>query len=149
MNIIKSFIEKRRLKKELKEVLHYLNKIPAINNGGCGVSALTIHTWLKSKGKESELAFVYTDSDEFETNINNKMNSLILDVPNHVVVRYDKSFIDSCGEYYIGIYNRRCLYASEEDLRKTLKLGTDWNQNFDREHINTIEKKFDMSLNIN
>jgi len=149
MNIFKSFIEKRRLKKELKEVLNYLNKIPAINNGGCGVSALTIHTWLKRKGKKSEIAYIYTDSDEFETNINNKMNNQRLTVPNHVVVHYNNSLIDSNGEYYIGIHNRRCLYATKKDLRKTLKLKADWNAQFDRKHVKTIEKKFDMSLNIN
>ena len=149
MNIFNFFKEKKKKKKELLDVLHYLDTIPNINCGGCGYSALTIHKWLEQKGKKSKIAFVYTNPYEFETNENNKMNNMTLGVPNHAVVRYKRRFIDSHGKYDMNIYNRRYIIATEEDLRETLKLIPDWNPKFNRNYVNNIEKKFNISLNYN
>ena len=52
---------------DLESVLDVLNNIPAINQGGCGISALAIYRWCKKNGVSvSDNPFVVLCEDEWE-----------------------------------------------------------------------------------
>lgn len=62
--------KKSRLK--LKQVLEYLNDIPRINHGGCGVSALATYRWLEQNYGNRDIEIIYCykyyNKDRYDNN---------------------------------------------------------------------------------
>jgi hypothetical protein len=145
---------KKRLK--LKHVLHYLNEIPNINCGGCGVSALAIYRWLKKNYdvKDIDILFCYDNwigADDFE---NNKQvfesGEGSLTSPTHVVLKYKKFIFDSEGIKTDLKSDFPLIHkATKIDLfMKVLNILSEWNDYFERKPkvIKNIEKYLDINL---
>jgi hypothetical protein len=114
----------RKVYLDLDAVLAYLNSIPNINDGGCGIAALAIIRWLKTNKKKKAKA-VYLDDDWYPP----------LDrAPGHVSVRLGQDYIDSKGRNGFGHpsiweYNRE--YSERHLVQAINNIGT-WNSDFER-----------------
>ena len=83
-----------------EDVRKYLSRIPNINCGGCGISALSMYRWLeKNENKKSNLVICYNNSEKYEKTIENlgKDNDKLF-APSHCGIKY-KSLIFSCRIY--------------------------------------------------
>lgn len=61
--------QEKRLSTRLNSVQNFLNNIPNINYGGCGISALAMYLYSeKNFGIKPKIFFIYTDweCDNFE-----------------------------------------------------------------------------------
>lgn len=130
-------------------VLSYLDSIPNINNGGCGIAALAIYRWLKKNQPEKECKITFL-SDNYIYSLNCeklKSNILSLVVPSHIVVEIDGKFYDSDGEY--PNYRGNCYYQVKEDhLITTINCPdcNNWNDVFKRKHTKSIAKTLGIDL---
>jgi hypothetical protein len=115
---------------DLDSVLGYLNSIPNINSGGCGIAALAIIRWLKKNKKKSAKA-VYLDDDWYPA----------LDrAPGHVSVRLGQDYLDATGHNGFGHpriweYNRE--YNERHLVQAVNNIGT-WNDSFERAYWTPI-----------
>ena len=89
----------------LQEVQEFLDKIPNINRGGCGISAISMYRWLKkNKGIKSKFIFLY--GDDFVGRFISELNYICvqegnlkdMDGPYHIMLLVDNKIIDSSGE---------------------------------------------------
>jgi hypothetical protein len=122
----------------VEQVIDFLDGIPYINNGGCGVAALAIIRWLKTNKKKT-VKPVYLDDDEFPP---------VDRAPNHVAVRLGKDYVDATGRNNfanpgIWLYSRE---VTESDLVTALNSPT-WNSTFDRNNwLPIIESELNVDL---
>lgn len=139
----------------LKEVQKFLNKIPNINHGGCGLSALAMHKWLKEY-KEIDSKFIFLYGNDIVGRIISKINYFCVqegnfkdsDGPYHVMLKVKDKIIDSAGEDNINSYELvQDLDINEETMIKFLnnfKVSSqfDW-----KKWIPIIEFELDIQLN--
>lgn len=124
--------------KKLNNLLSELNKIPNINNGGCGFAALEIYDFLKSEEKDPVITFLYKDSIApfcpsaiIEYNLNQsyiRKESKNIYTPSHVCVLFEGNYYDSTGKVDISEYKHK-HYFMRSDLELCLKNDT-WNSEF-------------------
>jgi hypothetical protein len=145
---------------ELDQVLKYLSRIPRINNGGCGVSALAIYRWLEKeklliknsilKHKDTRFVFLYEFDNEhlFKNNkkaINNPNVEAI--APNHAVIFHKGNYIDCDGTVNISRYEWIQNIRNEEFILRANNNVDYWNPDFDRnKYIKLIEKRLNINL---
>ena len=138
--------------KKLEDVLSYLNRIPCINAGGCGISALAIYRWLKVNDNKGKLSFAYMYRDNSDSSLINNKNALktgdTLETPAHVMVKINKPF---CFKKLIdseGMTNSRYIYGHSVDEKRMLETinWSSWNDSFDRKHVRQIQKALKINL---
>jgi hypothetical protein len=114
----------------MKKTLDYLNSLPSINQGGCGVAALAIAT------KHNKSIFSKLFGSFFSNDC-------------HIVVEDDDNYIDSEGihprEQMTGYV--RSENISKQDLIKLVK-EAEWDASFDRSNISKIENKLNIKLGL-
>ncbi len=135
--------------KKLKQVQKYLNKIPNINKGGCGISTLAMFRWLKENTAvgNTKFVFLYSDKDRYLNNqkvLRDKRRKA--EVPNHSCLLFQGEFIDSTGLLDISNFAWIQIVDEEEFLIRVLDNVKDWNWGFDRNYIKKIEKKLKLDL---
>lgn len=139
-------------------VLAYLDSIPAINKGGCGISALAIYRWCKANGVPvSDRPFVILcRSKEGAERNDTALNRGDLDaitIP-HVVIEVNGTLWDSTGSesqsqgLFQEIPYRTPYHLSEHELLETLNEQYDrWNETFRRKSsIPKIERRLQVDL---
>lgn len=129
------------------ELREYLNDIPHINFGGCGISALTMYRWMKiNKPHVTDISVVYAydcDNDVHandEAIENNSPESM--QACSHAYLRVNKILFDSCKAYPIEIVPSRFRldfkYFDDKYLTGSLNNVTSWNWKFDRQFVRQI-----------
>jgi hypothetical protein len=126
-----------------EELRRYLNRIPNINYGGCGLSALVMYRWLKKNGFDCKIYFLY-DFD-YRMVKDDYLNMDLL-TPFHVLIGKDNFILDShTGEIYNGektIYfsysdqdeSRYCIYEMDEESLVDRLMYGHWNRKFEKEY---------------
>ncbi len=136
--------------KTLNDVLLYLNRIPGINSGGCGVAALAIYRWLMAQGeKDLTIDFFYVSSDKHDKEANSQLiqkGELELIAPSHVAVGRGHTLIDSHGIDEIAERYNFGHSVNEEIMVATLNNRDSWNTYFDRKHTKRIAKTLKINL---
>jgi len=128
----------------LDEVLKFLNDIPNINCGGCGISAYSVYLWLKARNlitPDFKFILAYKDysSDEYLNNeevIKNNNGNVL--APSHMFIQYNKKYIDSNGpvnrRYFKWFHH---LNPDDKFIVDCLK-SNNWNWMFDRKQYKPI-----------
>lgn len=141
--------------KTLKGVLGFLNRIPYINFGGCGISALAIYKWLEKRDQlkeDTRIVYYYNDENDYKTNYRlaktrRKYKSELPLAPSHAVLWHDGKYIDSAGENN-EYFNYEQYIKNPEFVLQSINNKGDWNWTFDRCNIPKIESGLDIKLNI-
>jgi len=132
------------------DVLSFLNKIPAINNGGCGISALAMYRWLKKNGQlKPDTNFIYLEDDDSYYEQNMQYLKGEAELPTscyHVLINHDNNKYDSRGIQVSDTYKYK--YSVDIDfLIKSINNRLKWYYNFNRDNcIPLIEKGLDIDL---
>ena len=132
------------------DVQKYLDKIPCINQGGCGISALSMYRWLKKNNqlKNTKFIFLYDEIYKFNKNrsiLQHKKRGQPLP-PEHAILVHNKQFLDSSGKVDLKIYGKYKQTINNEAFIKKSIHSEGWNEAFDRKYINKIEKKLKINL---
>lgn len=129
----------------LNEVREYLSRIPYINEGGCGIAAISMYRWLLENEEDSKLICFYNEFENYELNKNNIIyNFPYLLSPNHCGIIYQNRILDSEEEINKNYYPYH-QNLNEIELLKMINLSS-WNPNFERKNINKIEKGLQINL---
>lgn len=145
--------------KTLKEIQQYLNSIPYINEGGCGISAYAMYLWLnknklinKSLFKKSfKFVLLYRSySEDFYINNQNVLrnHSGNAVAPAHMVIYYNNKYLDSTGVVDISEYKWVQHVTDEWFIQNCINNIITWNNSFDRKHVPQIESMLNIELNI-
>lgn len=149
--------KKEKIFNVLDQYLQFLNSIPAINYGGCGIAAYCLskvlerHQMPKSKAL---MLFQLGDEAVVVRNIDGLYNSKInkLSSCSHVICENSGVFFDSCGEFPISdmmIKHKYILVCDTDELYSVIKHGKGWNCRFNREHyVPLIEEFFQLNLDL-
>jgi len=139
--------------KTLDEVRTYLNDIPFISCGGCGISSLSIYRWLKKHNKHSKvtLVFLYKDwrNEQYINNQNILRNISTGEpgAPSHACLYIKKKFVDEyCDNIDTSEYKYIQNFTEEQFLVRTNNNIGSWNPSFDRDNIRDIEKALKIDL---
>lgn len=136
--------------------LEVLNKIPELNNGGCGISALSMYRWLEKNNYlqgDEKFLFLYRRNDDFYEN--NKMalsNNAEFCSCAHILFYFNGSFYDSNGKQNHHVHDLRSLYkvkhtVTEDQLIEAINNRVTWNNDFRRsKYVSVIENKLGISL---
>ena len=143
---------KRTAKMSLKQAQKFLFKIPNINDGGCGISALALYRCIKNNSKieNTKFVFLYNNDEDKDRYINNSRvlrdNYGEAEVPDHCCLLYKGKFIDSNGDHAVGGYSWIQIIDEEEFITKALDNVCDWNSDFNRREIKNIEEGLGVDL---
>ncbi len=140
--------------KSLEEAKQFLNEIPYINRGGCGISALSLYRWIKKNQEDKNVKFVflYTSKTDYLNNENVLKNKTgKAESPSHAVLLYDGHFVDSHEDITFSDLSDdgfRWLQIIEEEefIKQSIKNKDSWNSSFDRENIQKIEENLKIDL---
>jgi hypothetical protein len=144
---------KKDVIERLDDVLDTLSNITFINQGGCGISALSIYRWLGKnellKGDEHFVYFYTTDDNTYETNEKYlKNDSDYISSASHIGIYIDGNVYDCNGLIKSNRYTKKHTNIKEDVLIKSINNIECWNDMFYREkNIPYIEKKLKISLN--
>lgn len=145
----------------IERVMRSLNRIPNINQGGCGVAALVLYRWLKAQGAKPEILFHYDKENSCtcdicrtigDSSVHNR--SIITGdlkaqpvAPNHCTIKLPEVIfpIDSSGSYLMGLSDKTHT-VPETFLIKAINHGQGWNKDFDRSYIIRIEQETGIDL---
>lgn len=129
---------------KIKEILSYLDNIPCVNAGGCGIAALSVYLCLKEHGYDvSTMKFKYLyhseedDCYEHNSRASNYMQSAV-----HIAIEWKGLIFDS-GGILDRTYRVQQTFGVNE-LLSSIVYGY-WNPCFNRNFIGDIEN----ILNIN
>jgi hypothetical protein len=138
---IQSVLETDFLEAQFQAVQNFLNEIPNINRGGCGLSAYAMYLWLRKNSMLTEdiqivfLHYGYSKSD-FHTNQSFYLQGVGKPVaPEHVVINRNGKYIDSNGVYTrANGYSFKLSVSLEkaEDFLVNSLNDDDWNSSFER-----------------
>lgn len=139
--------------KTLKDVQEFLNNIPFINYGGCGISALSMYRWLQKNNelKDTKFVYFYCSYDKKEY-LNNKQ---VLRNGNgkpmgcaHACILHDGKFTDSSGVINnISKFKWTQIIDEEEFIKQSVNNVDEWNPTFNRESfLNNIEEELGIDL---
>lgn len=140
----------------LKDIQSYLDMIPCINSGGCGISALSLYQWLINNNVKEKIQFIYLYRDRdynFSNNdkiLSNKRSKKTLQAPSHVMLNIGKYFIDSTGSYITldkEYYKEMHININKMQLINCIKSAPNWNEFFNRyTNVPKIEKLLSIDL---
>ncbi len=143
--------------KTFEEVRNYLQAIPHIHCGGCGISAYAMYLWLKAnKQLPNDFKFVFCYACYDEDNYMNNQNVMRtkngnVAAPCHIGIVYNGKYIeyiDCCEEINISGY-KYIQFANEEwFIKNAIDNVSTWNNTFDRRLVNKIEKRLKIKLKI-
>jgi hypothetical protein len=146
----------RGLMKNLKQVLEYLNTVPNINAGGCGVSALAVLRWARANDEEllddAILTGLYNFSGAYNANCKVIRDEKgVAQVPSHFAWCFNHDYYDSNGVMKISRFpyvQHIPLKHAEEFLLNALNSANNgWNNDFSRNlHIEDIEANLGINL---
>jgi len=136
----------------LKNARKTLNKIPHINCGGCGISALALARWIKKNQPENKAKIIFMYSED-KVNLYNRNEAKLLIgnteelfAPNHACIFYNNLYIDSNCFFKRSDFKFFQEIKSEQLLLDAINnIGT-WNEDFKRENITKIEILLDINL---
>lgn len=133
--------------KEFKKVMTSLRKIPDINRGGCGVSALALFDAAKRDGLKPKIFYLYSwlDDDSYRQNQKFKEGKTKkADSCSHVVVKIEEKYYDSDGIIKQDKIERHTIdKVKRKHLIASINNAEAWNDVFDRwKWIPKIEKFF-------
>ena len=136
--------------KTFKQVLNFLNGLPDINLGGCGISLLSMIRWLKkNKGiNKFTMLFLYNCEENFINNgkaLKNKKGDII--APTHCGLIRNGKLTDSTGKISSLEYNWTQKVTDETFLMDMINNIETWNLSFDRELIYKIGERLGIELN--
>lgn len=130
-----------RLFKELPKID---NKIPSINQGGCGIFAKALSDRLLTLNIEHTIVGFSTYSDEAIENWKGYLKGDPIDlkecVPSHILIKTDIGYIDSEGQVDDKIKSRRKIHLVEytrEQLDILISNGG-WNRCFERDKYSPV-----------
>ena len=132
--------------KEFQKVCNILSSINTINDGGCGIAALTMYRHLKQYNLHRNIVFVYEYDqnqriDDFDTNTAVS--------PTHVYLSYTYNDLFDCNgeiKQSYRLYTTKRFSNSEEYLLRCIN-DAEWNYMFNREHyVPMIQKKTGIDL---
>lgn len=139
--------------KSLSEVRSFLNDIPYINNGGCGIAAYSIYLWLKKHKKlNSGFEFIFmhsNDCDLWENKCALYNKNITPWAPSHIIIKHRNLLLDV--EPGIRYYNEKySLIIKDEkyiiDCINNVNAWCDWFNR--RKYVPIIESKLGIKLNI-
>ena len=127
--------------KDLNQVLEFLNEIPCINQGGCGISALAVYRWLKKNNSLSDdfaiLYLHYWETSDMVLN-NNFLSgeSKKATSCSHAIFRYNGVLYDSNGIHEVDVATTNHVVIPSKDVERFMKSSladSRWNSMFSRE----------------
>jgi hypothetical protein len=146
------FIPVKSSEEQFKSILACLNSIPAINAGGCGISALAIYRWCKQNGLDvSDRPFVVLCEDKWDADHNDsyfKGGDVVSAWYPHIAIEIDGTLYDSRGDVsQLDLaYDIPCEYQlNEAELLEALNTKTTWNFMFNRK---SSVPKIEYGLNV-
>lgn len=139
----------------IEEVQAVLREIPNINNGGCGIAALSIHRWLKESMLHASAMIVFgqRDYNTFKQNAQAQIDtSNKPGAASHIgVLIYDytnnkQMVIDCDGTFDITEYSYANL-TDDKFLLKSINVCDAWNHLFRRKnHVKNIADALGIDL---
>ena len=135
--------------KKLKQAQKFLSKIPYINDGGCGISALALYRWIKNNLEIGNTKFVFLYNEE-----NRYLNNTRVlrdeegeaEAPDHCCLLYKGEFVDCDGDHIVSKYSWIQMIDEEDFIKRALDNVGDWNSCFDRGEIKNIEDGLGIDL---
>ena len=136
--------------KTFSDVRKYLNSIPNIHCGGCGIAALAMYRWLEVNSAIKNIEFYFFHNRHWEYNENRKYlknkNNGNVHAPSHVGLKYRRRIIDSEGFILRGEF----LFKLKLDivtLIAAINNVDDWNSYFNRRaYVSKIAKNLKIDL---
>jgi hypothetical protein len=153
---IQSVLESAFKEAQFEKVQDFLNEIPNINSGGCGISAYAMYLWLCKRNmltEDTQIVFLhhrYSENDfernqEFYTQRRGKPVA-----PEHVVLYRNGSYIDSSGVYKKAndfYFKLAVSLEKAEDFLVNSLNDNNWNSWFDRPSVvPMIEKELGITF---
>jgi hypothetical protein len=143
--------------KTLDDVRNFLNGIPFINSGGCGISALAMYRWLEKNypkhAKKTVFYFFHRDKDDYRNNKslikNNSYDNTNISIPSHIGIQIKNvtDVIDCYREVFIRQYEYVVKTTSEDVLINAINNVCGWNWFFNRKQsVHVIAKELDIDL---
>jgi hypothetical protein len=143
--------------KTLDQVRSFLNDIPNINSGGCGIAALAMYRWIKKNVPQHVdnvlFHFFHRDSESYNNNKtllnNNTYNSDNIAIPSHIGIQIKNltKVIDTYRNLDIQYYGYVVETNSEDVLIKAINNISNWNPMFFRKHnVKKIQKELNIDL---
>ena len=138
--------------KTFNDVRKYLDDLPCINYGGCGISAFAMYKWLlKEKLIDKTFKFVLLYRSYNQNDYLNNKNTLRnkkgkVRAASHVCIYYDGEYLDSNEIINIQMAAFVQFVTEEWFIISCLNNKRDWNSDFDRKYIKNIELKLNISL---
>ena len=138
---IQSVTETDFLEAQFQAVQNFLNEIPNINCGGCGLSAYAMYLWLRKNNmldENTQIVFLHHSYSErdFQTNQSFYLQGVGNPVaPEHVVISRNGKYIDSNGVYTkANEYSFKLAVSLEkaEDFLVNSLNDNNWNSWFNR-----------------
>lgn len=147
--------------KSFENVRQYLNTVPNIDEGGCGIAALAMARWLKKGNWRHKVMFFmgYHNSTDFMNNTKSvysaqNMNEMIPVpiAPSHagIVTQTDGSqsvnVVDANGKLdLLRFFYTHTFYNEKIMITAVNNIGS-WNTNFKRVNVKDIAKTLDIDL---
>lgn len=130
------------------KALKFLNSIPNINSGGCGIAALAMYRYLKKNKllpKDFKILFLYNNNCKSLYDANRKGGNF---GANHIVFWFNGNLYDTDGLFEIEYTDYKyILPASIKKLLAALNDDNGWNPMFKREkQIPKIERRLKINL---
>lgn len=135
----------------------YLNNIPYINSGGCGIAAYAVFLYLKSKEKSKGFQIVllhdWMSEDEYHNNLRFIEDAYKTGEPaSHVAFTFDggDTVYDSSGRINVSRYDMLLVpeQRTERYFHTALNDGR-WNKRFNRdEYLPLIESELKIQFSL-
>lgn len=127
----------------IKDLCHFLARIPHINHGGCAIAALAIYKLAKGLGLDYKLVYLYSYGQDYEDNSEALKRG---DTPlacSHACVSTGDMLMDCCG---LPPYFRYQQAVTEEFVINSI-LFAGWSDSFNKEeYLPQIEEYLGFSL---
>jgi hypothetical protein len=134
--------------KSFKETRQYLENVPYINLGGCGIAALALYDAAQKEGKKVDIAYLYhkwwgnharEHNHKFKEGKVKKAHAC-----EHVLVRVGNRYYDSTGVVnikYASIWHLIDKGITRDHLVASVNNKDVWNDTFERKkYLPKIEK---------
>lgn len=142
----------KKQREKLLEKLEELDKIPAINSGGCAIVAKHLKTFVERElGKQAEVVYFFRSLDNrWDSKTYNNLKCNKPDSCKHALLRIGERYYDTeCHHEHPKGYTLKQLEneglvarleVSDELLEKSIHKRSAWNPNFDRRRVKTIRR---------
>lgn len=133
---------------DFRDVCNFLNWIPGINHGGCGIAALSQYRWLKqNRREEPPIILFYSNEKRYLSNLKylKKGKKRHLKVPNHCVIGYPFEDFNKILQRWSYEFSWNQI-TNEKGILNLLNEGENWGHHFDRKYIPEIGEKLNIDL---